>query len=377
MKKVLVIGGTGTMGQPLVDILQEEGYDVSVVCRTKKAEKEKVCYHYGNAKDKVFMQSLLCEQYDSIIDFCWYTADEFALYYNALLQATSQYICLSSCAVISDGSLPLTEETPRFFDIEGSGGEQKIPYHIQKALIEEILKKSVYRNWTIVRPHITYNSTHLIWGEYCEEEFVLRSALGKRILIPEDMLQYRTSLTYGGDVAKMIFYLVNNKKALGEIVNLTSPYCLTWGEILAIYQEILKKRKIEMKCVYTPNTLSLQKAIPGLKDRYIYDRLLNREFNIDKFERIADVKMSFTDLKHQLSLCVDSYLADVKRNGTKFRYTFACAQHDRLTGDWTQPSNFYSWYDYLDYLAYRIPELGIAFKVILKTKRIAKKIIRK
>ena len=124
--------------------------------------------------------------------------------YEALLKSTSQYICLSSCAVIADGDLPLTEESPRFLDVNGRTTGRNIPYHISKALIEDILLHSEYKNWTIVRPHITYNDTHLIWGEFCEEEFILRSVLGKKIIVPKDMMSCKTSLTYGGDVSWMI-----------------------------------------------------------------------------------------------------------------------------------------------------------------------------
>ena len=59
MRKILVIGGTGNMGRPLVKSLAEAGHCVSVVCRKKVAEEDVSRlagsgggYFYGDAKDR-------------------------------------------------------------------------------------------------------------------------------------------------------------------------------------------------------------------------------------------------------------------------------------------------------------------------------------
>ena len=120
--------------------------------------------------------------------------------------------------------------------------------------------------------------------------------------------------------------LIGNEDAYGEIFNLVSPQCYTWEQILFMYREILKERGIRMQFVYTEDSSSLREAIPVLKDRYLFDRLLNRVFSIDKFQRLIDEQVKFADLREQLSECIDSYLAGLKKKGLVFRHVFNCAQ---------------------------------------------------
>ena len=109
MSKILIIGGTGNMGRPLVKSLAEGGHNVSVVCRRKVGEEDirRLAsngggYYFGDAKDRKFMASVLTQHYDAIVDFCIYSSDEFRERMGTFLDMTDQYVCLSSAAVYAD-----------------------------------------------------------------------------------------------------------------------------------------------------------------------------------------------------------------------------------------------------------------------------------
>lgn len=369
--KILVIGGTGTMGAPLVELLYPRN-EVHVVCRKKREENQCLFYHYGDAKDESFISSLFNRhRFDSIIDFCWYTSEEFQIRHQKLLNATNQYICLSSSAVVADGDIPFTESSPRYIEIAPPSAANNKEYHYEKARIEDILIKSKFQNWTIIRPHITYNDNHFGWGEYGEEDFLIRSMIGNVVIIPKDMLPRLSSMTYGGDVAKMIALLVGNNKAFGQIINVCSPQAMNWGEILDVYKRIFHKYNIKLRCCYFKDSRSLQKAIPQLRYRYITDRLLNRVFSIDKFEGITGEKFHFVNFEEQLDRCVGRYIATLGCHVTiKSAYSFA--KYDKITKEWTPLKYFVSKRDKLTYIIFRIPGLSFPYRVIIRFKRFIK-----
>ena len=66
-KKVLVLGATGAMGQYLVPLLAEMGYQVDGVSfDEKKSEIPGVTYIKANAKDKEVYRDFLKQGYDGI-----------------------------------------------------------------------------------------------------------------------------------------------------------------------------------------------------------------------------------------------------------------------------------------------------------------------
>ncbi|MBQ7652595.1 MAG: NAD(P)-dependent oxidoreductase, partial [Victivallales bacterium] len=74
-KKVLVLGGTGAMGQHLVPILASLGYTVDVVYdrfEEMKREAPNVRYIKADGKDWQFIDDILKNGYDGIVDFLIY-----------------------------------------------------------------------------------------------------------------------------------------------------------------------------------------------------------------------------------------------------------------------------------------------------------------
>lgn len=68
--KVLLLGGTGAIGENLGEVLNKKGYMVYVTSRKYRKNAENVHYIQGNAKDTAFLKKLLNEyKVDIIFDF--------------------------------------------------------------------------------------------------------------------------------------------------------------------------------------------------------------------------------------------------------------------------------------------------------------------
>ena len=90
--KVLVLGGTGVMGESLNKFLSDKGVDVFVTSRSYRSNIKNIRYIQGNAQDLVFLKSILNQHWDAIVDFMVYSSDNFKNRIDLLLKSTSQYL---------------------------------------------------------------------------------------------------------------------------------------------------------------------------------------------------------------------------------------------------------------------------------------------
>ena len=72
--EILVLGGTGAMGAPVVQILADRNNHVVVTTRqNKKSQNKNIQFVRGDAHDLNFVKGLLVKPYDAVIDFMIYT----------------------------------------------------------------------------------------------------------------------------------------------------------------------------------------------------------------------------------------------------------------------------------------------------------------
>lgn len=279
--QILVLGGTGAMGTPLVTFLSEKGNEVYVTSREKHASDiESIHYITGNAQDYAFISKILKEKnWDVIIDFMYYYLETFLSRIELFLGSTKQYIFLSSSRVYADSEDPITELSPRLLDVcKDTNYINSSEYAIVKAKEENILFESKRTNWTIIRPYITYNSHRMQLGVYEKEQWLYRILSDKKIIFPDDIGEKVTAFTYGEDVARIISMLVGNKSAYGKVYHVVNAEELTWNEILEIYSKLIKKYTGKtVQVIRMPNSDKLKTIWNA--DQITYDRLYNRRFN--------------------------------------------------------------------------------------------------
>ena len=241
-KKVLVLGATGAMGQYLVPYLVEMGYEVDgVSLDAVTSDNPKLKYIRANTKAEGVLDSLLANNYDCIVDFMVYDRDTFADVADKLLGATDHYVYLSSYRVYANEETPIKETSPLLNDVLSE--EEKTlghnDYCLYKARGEKIVREYGKKNWTIIRPAITYS-----FGRYqlttMEAAVVInRAREGKKILLPDAAMDIQATMSWAGDVARMIAVIVCNEKAMGETYTVSTSEHHTWREIAEYYKELL------------------------------------------------------------------------------------------------------------------------------------------
>ncbi len=241
-KKVLILGATGAMGQYLTPYLIDMGYEVDGVSLDAAiSNNPRLKYIQANTRDEGVLDSLLANNYDCIVDFMVYDRDSFADVADKLLSATDHYIYLSSYRVYANEEVPIKETSPLLNDVLSE--EQKAlgrnDYCLYKARGEKIVREWGRKNWTIIRPAITYS-----FGRYqlttMEAPIVInRAREGKTILLPDAAINIQATMSWAGDVSRMIASLVCNEKALGEIYTVSTSEHHTWQEIAEYYKDLI------------------------------------------------------------------------------------------------------------------------------------------
>src|SRR5690606_16372474 len=241
------------MGVHLSELLKQ-GHEVFITTRKPQSDRDDVTYLVGNARDDKFLTDLLKVRWDAIIDFMVYRTDELKNRLHILLKNTTHYVFLSSARVFANSSSDLIETAPRLLDVsEDTDYLSTDEYALTKARQENLLINSAYDNWTIVRPYITYGENRLQLGVLEKEEWLYRALKGRTIIFCEEMMEKKTTLTYGFDVSQVIANLIGKPEAKKETYNITASISITWGEVLELYvSEILKATGKKPKVILLP-----------------------------------------------------------------------------------------------------------------------------
>ena len=202
--------------------------------------KVNAAYIQSDAFDKNFLNGLLKENFDGIINFMEYGKVDFSEYYQLFLEHTSHYIYLSTCRVYDDKEQPIKETSPRLLDSsEDEVLKASHDYCIYKAQDEDLLVNSSYDNWTVVRPATTFSTMRLQLVTLEFNNSVARALQGKTIVLPIQAKDKPATLSWGGDVAKMIARILFKEEAKREFYNVCSAEHRTWGEIAEYYRDLV------------------------------------------------------------------------------------------------------------------------------------------
>lgn len=375
MKNILVLGGTGAMGKPLVDLLSKDN-KVFVTTRISRESQLNIEYLVGNAQNNDFLLKVLsmCE-WDAVVDFMVRSEVNLRGVLPLFLERTKQYIFISSCRVYSRSESKITETTPRLLDVSLDVEYLKTnEYALAKAREENLLFNSEKNNFTIIRPTITYNTQRLQLGVLEKENWLYRALHGRTIVFSDDINDKLTTMTFGDDVAMGIASIVGKDDAKGQVFHITYPESRPWSEILAIYLNVLEKylgRSVPV--IMTPKSTNLK-----FKHRIyqlIYSRYFNRTFDNSKISKFCDIDR-FTAPEDGLTKCLEEFLKAPKFGTIAWDLE---AVNDKVSGERTLLREIPTYHDKLVYLAYRydlkfLLSIEIIFKkVIFNIKRLTRK----
>ncbi len=293
--RVLVLGATGAMGRYVVPKLLERGYNVAAVSLDDMESNDKrLRYIKANATDMDVIRDILSESYDGIIDFMVYPTPKFAERFELILGNTSHYIYLSSYRVYANEEHPITENSPRL--LEASHDKEFLAtedYSLYKARCENILRSSVFGNWTAVRPAVTYSTGRYQLVTLEANVNIPRAKKGLPVLVPESTLGVEATMSWAGDVAEMIVRLLFNEEAKREIYTVSTSEHHKWGEIAEYYREfagleiVPVDNETYLKC-FSPD----RNVQPVAKYQLEYDRMFDRIIDNTKILKATGMKQS-------------------------------------------------------------------------------------
>ncbi|MEE0946542.1 MAG: NAD-dependent epimerase/dehydratase family protein [Acutalibacteraceae bacterium] len=309
-KKILVLGGTGAMGVYLVPKLIDMGYNVDVYSLDDiKSNNPKLRYFVADTMNLNTVYGILNEKFTAIIDFMNYSSKAFEERYKIFLDATDQYIFLSTYRVYADREHPIRETSPLLYDVMKNIDPDFYAtddYSLRKAYSEELLKNSGKTNWTIVRPAITYSKRRFQLVTLEANNFVPRTLCGKKVIVPKEALNKQATMSWGGDVAEMIARLIENDKAYGEIFTVSTSEHHTWREIAEYYRKLIGLEIIEVETETYVDVLFDANWKQAGRYQIIYDRLFDREIDNSKILNVTNMKQEdltplFEGLKREIS----------------------------------------------------------------------------
>lgn len=317
-KNILILGATGAMGKYLVPILAGKGYHIDAVSFDDVEENAfpNVRWIKGNAKEVNFRRELLSRHYDGIVDFLIYTTGELVSHLPAAVKAADHYIFLSTYRIYDGIEVPVRETSPRLLDsTQDVFLRNSDDYSIYKARGENILRGGFpEKNWTIIRPAITYSLLRYQLVTLEAPLTVGRALQGKTVILPETAKDVQATMSWAGDVAQMIAGLLFNEKALGETFTVATSEHHSWGEIAEYYKEICN-----LKALWVPQEDYLSYSFCGYRTnprpylwQLIYDRLFHRIMDNSKVLACTGMKQEnlkklYDGLEYEVSRCPKDY----------------------------------------------------------------------
>lgn len=367
--QILVLGGTGAMGQPLVETLSHNN-DVYVTSRSERTSTKRIKYINGNAQNREFLEKILCSKYwDAVIDFMVRSEDTLKELVSLFLDNTKQYVFISSSRVYAKTDGIITETTPRL--LEASTDKEYLQtkeYALSKAREEDVLLKSGRTNFTIIRPTISYNTYRLQLGVLEKENWLYRALKGRSIVFSEDINDKITTMTLGDDVSKGISSIIGQERALGEIFHITSPISLPWSDVLKVYLSVLNKHLgKEVRVVMTKKSLNLN--FKWRIYQVIYCRYFNRTFDNSKISEYCDVNQ-FTAPQLGLKKCLEDFLKNPKFQNIPWDLE---ALHDQAAKEATPLTEIKGKGAKFTYFCYRY-HLELIYKIALFVRKLIDRI---
>ena len=302
MKKVLLIGGGGTLGTYTADELLRLGHKVDIIClEDKTSDNDNLVFYKGKASLEYLDEFLKNKNYDGIVNFIHYpNVEEYPPIHKLLISHTEHLIVLSSYRVYADEQHPVTETAPMLLDVSADRKfVETEKYAISKAKLEKYLNKECQgQNWTIVRPVISFSKLRFDLVTYCGHVLLTKIKNGETIPLPMNVKNLVAGIDWAGNSGKLIANLLFKEKCFGEAYTVSSAQNLTWGELAKIYTELM-----EAKIAW----VSLEEYLKATNNfnyyALLYDRLFDRQIDNGKILKATGLaKNDFLSVKEGLRI---------------------------------------------------------------------------
>jgi UDP-glucose 4-epimerase len=284
MKRVLVTGGTGYIGQSLLSMLEKEKYNITLLSRVKnKKYKTVICDLYlGNISNEIF------SSIDTVFHLAGYahTSNDKDLHEKINYEATiklaeiacnnkvKQFIYLSStkAGVAIDSQLNVTEEDQTF--PEGAYGRAK--KNAEDYLIQLSQKSKMKIN--IIR-------SSLVYGREMKGNLrLMMNFIEKNLFFPLPNFNNKKSMIHVDDVARAMIFLSKKIEINSEIFYLTDGNTYSNTEIYERLLQLLGKTPPQWKL--SMSLVQILLFLPPIKRR-IRKLICNECYSSNKINKLG------------------------------------------------------------------------------------------
>ncbi len=249
MKKVLVIGGTGTISSPVTCGLAANP-DVDLYVLNRGRRKDTLPDHVHriigdiNADAEKVAEQIKDIEFDSVINFIIFTPEQAQKEIDLFKGKTKQYIFISTVCALDHSTSCNVDETMPY-------GNRYSAYGQGKEACEKLFLAAKEKEGfpvTIVRPTQTYSDSRYPLSIKGKTYWSVASRMlrGKEVIIHGDG-QNTWACTHADDFAKLFLPLVCNPETVGEIYQVMNPEVYTWD---MIYEALADALGAEYKPVY-------------------------------------------------------------------------------------------------------------------------------
>lgn len=285
MKKILIIGGTGTISTPITERLASDPtVKVTVINRGHHNESLDPAIEIliGDINQTESIKALLNDRdFDCVIDFILFTPAQAQARIDLFTGKTKQFIFISTVACLDhEHHLIIDETTPR--------GNRFSLYGQNKAAAELIfLDAYLHQHFpvTIIRPAQTYSGPRIPLSVKGKATWPVIQRLidQKEVLIHGDGESIWAS-THADDFAQGFLPLINHPQTLGEIIQIMNPAPHTWNEV---YRRLSKHLHVEFKPVYVTSEALAQCEEYDFKTAIQGDKMFSNLYDISKLKRFV------------------------------------------------------------------------------------------
>ena len=285
MKKILLIGGTGTISSPVARFLSEDpDTELYMLNRGKRSDTLGCHVHrlIGDANDEEGLKKLLeGYSFDTVINFILYRKSQAEMMVRLFAGRVSQFIFIST-------NVALNHETTVNVDESLPLGNDYSAYGAAKAECEAYFMQ-VYREQgfpvTIVRPTQTYSDHRLPLsvkpGGYWP--VISRIMRDKEVIVHGDGEGVWAG-THADDFARNFIGLIGNEKTIGEAYQIVNPEPYTWNNLYHALGEAMGK---EVHIVHIPTQMLALSKKYGFDQSIRGDKYYSNIFDLSKLERVT------------------------------------------------------------------------------------------
>ena len=301
MKKVLIIGGTGTISTPIArNLAADKDIELYILNRGLRKDDlpENIHRLKGDIrKDVEEIREMIKDLYfDSIISFLIMNKEDVKINIDLFKGKCDQFIFISTVVALDHKiSCNVDEKLPY--------GNSFSNYGQNKEECEKLFLNEKDFPVTIIRPTQTYSEERIPLSLKGKTYWSVCSRMirGKEVIVHGDG-QGVWAGTHAEDFARLFMPLVGNKKSVGEIYQIMNPESYTWD---MIYQTLAERLGGIYKPVYIGSELLDGSKKYNWKESIHGDKHYSNIFNIDKIKAL-NPDFDFTiDMKEGVRMFVE------------------------------------------------------------------------